>query len=233
MKNVSIIIPVYNQLSMTMKCLQGIVGTAGVDLEIIVVDDGSNPPVKPDICRRFPQVRVMRNDINSGFAKTINRGIRAATHDFILLLNNDVIIKSPDWLVRMVDSLVNRQLHMTAPAGGRMDKNWNYLRGEAKKAEDNFTYLSGWCLLVRRQVFERIGLIPEDFGKGFFEDVLFSYRAKEAGFALGITEAPGIRHLYHATFKAEGYDLAKEYLAKRQIFLDIIGFEEKPAKEGR
>jgi len=72
------------------------------------------------------------------------------------------------------------------------------------------------------QDYDEVGLIPEDFGKGFWEDVLFSYRSKQSGFKLGITEKTGVQHLYHATFKAEGFDLAKEYQNKREIFLDII-----------
>ena len=114
---------------------------------------------------------------------------------------------------------------LTAPAGGRMDDDWNYQPGEAKKRGDEFSYLVGWCLLVKREVFDKIGLMPENFGKGFFEDVLFSYRAKKAGFALGITEGTGVEHLYHATFKSIGVDINKQYSENRKIFLDIIKSE--------
>ena len=77
-------------------------------------------------------------------------------------------------------------------------------------------------ILLISNDFDKIGLIPTDFSKGFFEDVLFGHRAKRTGFKMDITEGTGVEHLYHATFKKEGYDLSKEYKEKRDIFLDII-----------
>lgn len=218
---VSIVIPVYNNLKMTIDCLSDVIKTYGVSFETIVVDDGSKEPITRIIPKLFPQVKMLSNSTNLGFAKTVNKGIDAASGDLICLLNNDVKLPDSSWLKKMTTSM--ETFDLTAPAGGRMDKNWNYQPGEAKSNREKFAFLVGWCLLVKRKVFDKIGNIPEDFSKGFFEDVLFCYRAKKAGFKLGITENTGVEHLYHATFKAEGYDLSKEYQDKRKIFLDIIG----------
>jgi GT2 family glycosyltransferase len=220
MNKVSIIIPVYNQLKMTIECLKDVIRTYGVETEIIVVDDGSKEPISRIIPKLFPDVKLLINEHNVGFAKTCNKGIRAASHDLICLLNNDIKLPNPAWLKTMVASM--DEFDLTAPAGGRMDNHWNYQPGEAKKRGDRFSYLAAWCIVIRREVFDTIGLIPEDFGKGFWEDVLFGYRAKKAGFKMGITEGTEVKHLYHATFKAEGFNLAEEYQAKRKIFLDII-----------
>ena len=207
-------------MKVTIDCLRDVIRTYGVETEVIVVDDGSKEPIKVAIPKMFPQVKLLVNEVNLGFARTVNKGIRASSHDLICLLNNDIRLPNPSWLKTMVEAM--EEFDMTAPAVGRMDSQWNYQPGEATKRGDKFAYLVGWCMLVKKKVFDEIGVIPEDFGKGFFEDVLFSYRAKQAGFKLGITENTDVKHLYHTTFKAEGYDLAKEYQAKRQIFLDII-----------
>ncbi|KKK76183.1 hypothetical protein LCGC14_2866240, partial [marine sediment metagenome] len=124
------------------------------------------------------------------------------------------------WLKIMVESM--DRFDLTAPAGGRMDKNWNYQPGEAKKCTDSFQFLPAWCILIKREVFDTVGLIPENFSKALFEDVLFCYRAKKAGFKMGITEKTQVQHLYHVTLKAEGFNLTQEYQDKRKIFLDII-----------
>lgn len=220
MKQVSIVIPVYDQIKITIDCLRDVIKTHGVETEIIVVDDGSTEPISRAIPKMFRNVKVLVNEKNMGFAKTVNKGITASKHDLVCLLNNDIRLPNPSWLKLMVDSM--DEFDMTAPAGGRMDAQWNYQPGEAKKRGDKFAYLVGWCLLVKRDVFDKVGLMPEDFGRGFFEDVLFSYRARKAGFKLGITEDTGVQHLYHTTFKAEGVNLAQEYKNKRSIFLDII-----------
>lgn len=220
MKDVSIVIPVYNQMKMTIECLRDMIKTYGVNTEIIVVDDGSKEPIKIAIPKMFPQVKLLVNEKNVGFAKTVNKGIAAASHDLVCLLNNDIRLPNPSWLKMMVDSL--DEFDLTAPAGGRMDAQWNYQPGEAIKRGDKFAYLVGWCLLVKKEVFDKVGVMPEDFGMGFFEDVLFSYRARKAGFKLGITEGTEVKHLYHQTFASEGYNLADEYQKKRKIFLEII-----------
>jgi len=222
MNKVSIVIPVFNQLRMTIDCLKDVMKTYGVETETIVVDDGSTEPVSKAITKMFPQVRVIKNDTNLGFAKTVNRGIVEASNDLICLLNNDIKLTNPAWLKIMAESLYNCDLDMTAPAGGRMDGKWNYIPGEAKKKGEKFSYLVGWCLLVKKKVFDKIGLMPTDFGKGFFEDVLFGHRARRAGFKMDITEDTGVQHLYHATFKKEGFNISNEYQEKRKIFLDII-----------
>lgn len=220
MNKVSIVIPVYNQLKMTIECLNDVIRTHGVETEIIVVDDGSKEPISRIIPKLFPDVKLLINEHNVGFAKTVNKGISAASNDLICLLNNDIKLPNTGWLKAMAESM--DEFDLTAPAGGRMDTNWNYQPGEAKTRKDKFTYLVGWCILFKREVIDSIGLIPEDFAKGFFEDVLFCYRADAAGFKMGITEGTNVQHLYHATFKAEGYNLSEEYQAKRKIFLDII-----------
>lgn len=220
MKKVSIVIPVYNQMKMTIECLRDVIRTYGVETEIIVVDDGSKEPISRAIPKMFPDVKLLINECNMGFAPTVNKGIRAASHDLICLLNNDIKLPNPGWLKTMVASM--NEFDLAAPAGGRMDNHWNYQPGEAKKRGDRFSYLPFWCILIKREVFDKIGLVPEDFFKGFFEDVLWGYRAKKAGFKAGITEGTGVQHLYHQTFKKEGYNLAEEYQVKRKIFLDIL-----------
>jgi O-antigen biosynthesis protein len=220
MNKVSIVVPVYNQLKLTIDCLRDLLTTYGVEIEIIVVDDGSKEPISKIIPKLFPGIKLITNKENLGFAKTVNAGIRVASHDMVCLLNNDIRLPNPGWLNLMLQSM--NEFDLTSPAGGRMDKNWNYITGEAKMRSDSFSYLCGWCILINRKVFDKIGLIPENFDKGFFEDVLFSHRAKKAGFKMGITEGTGVKHLYHATFKAQGFNLAEEYQNKRKIFLDIL-----------
>jgi GT2 family glycosyltransferase len=221
---VSIIIPVFNQLTHTLNCLRDLLITT-TPIEIIIVNDASTDQTAKVIPKLFPQVKLLSNAINSGFAKTCNKGIAAATSNIICLLNNDTRLPNHNWLNLMLKTLDVCEL--TAPAFGRLDKSFEYVPGEIKTQAEldkhvGFVYPSGWCLMFKREVINKIGLIPEDMNKGFWEDVLFYYRAQKAGFKARITGGTQIQHLYHATFKAEGYDLAKEYQEKRKIFLELI-----------
>jgi len=124
-----------------------------------------------------------------------------------------------------VDSL--DEVDITAPALGRMSlPRWEYIPGEVKENSKinpkEFNYCVGWCLLTKKKVFDKIGDMPTNFQKGFFEDLLWGYRANKAGFKIKITEGTGVKHLYHTTFLSEGYNLSAEYQEKRKIFLKLL-----------
>jgi GT2 family glycosyltransferase len=95
--DLSIIIPTYNRNQKIGECLEAL---GHNDAEIIVVDDGSTTPVEvPSAVRR------LRHDSNRGRAAALNKGLRAASHDVVLIMDDD-IYASPDMIVRMVDEFV-------------------------------------------------------------------------------------------------------------------------------
>jgi GT2 family glycosyltransferase len=220
---ISVVIPAYNNGALTINCLNDVLKTYGVEHEVLLIDDGSTELMYKALPRLYPSVKVLRNDVNSGFIKSVNRGIQESKGDVVLLLNNDVRIADPKWLTKLVDGMNGRALDMASVAGARTTKDWHYIPGEVYKAKDDFTYLVGWCLAVKRKVFDKVGLLDEDFGFGFWDDVLLSYRAKQAGFKLGIVEGIGIKHLYHSTFKSSGINVQTQYTKNRDVFLRKLG----------
>ncbi len=114
----SIIIPVWNQHEMTKDCLEAIRANTK-DYEIVLIDNGSDPPIAfsiPDAWARVLEpgrdaryvpmvegagnIQIIYNETNLGFPVAINQGIRAAKGDIIVLLNNDVIV-TENWLNRL------------------------------------------------------------------------------------------------------------------------------------
>lgn len=223
-KLISIIIPAYNNAKLTINCLADVSKTSSVNYEVLLIDDGSTDPIYKLLGRFHPTVKVIRNETNLGFIRSVNRGIQESTGDYILLLNNDVCISDPLWLSKMLDKMAKRQLDMCALAGGRLDeKTYEYIPGEAKKENDKFSYLPFWCCLIKREVIDEIGVLDEAFSVGFWDDVDFCYRAKKAGYKLGIVSGIQVKHLYHQTFISSGYNINKQYKENRQVFLNKIG----------
>lgn len=224
MSEISIIMPCYNQSNHTINALSGLVKTCNVDYETILVDDGSKEPIYKILPKLYPSIKVIRNDINSGFVKSVNRGIKEAVGDLVLLLNNDVDVgQNPMWLKKMFDSANKRGLDMCAPAGGNLDGKYNYIPGESKKENDKFTYLPFWCCLINRKVIDVVGLLDERFGMGFWDDADYCHRVKKSGFKMGIVELPEVKHAYHQTFLKSGINIRKQYELNRKIFLDKWG----------
>lgn len=106
---ISIIIPVYNEADMSYECIQAVIENTN-DIEVIVVDNGSNPPFKPQFSG-FIEIRTIRNNQNMGFPVAVNQGLHDARGEFIVLLNNDVIV-TPRSINRLVEWL--KPIHFEA-----------------------------------------------------------------------------------------------------------------------
>lgn len=197
---VSVVIPTWNRCGLVLECLASL-QAQDVEMEIVVVDDGSTDNTAQQVSERVPQVRLVQMAHNSGFAKAANAGIRAAHADWVLLLNNDVTL-APDCLPRMLAAAEREHADMVAPlllwrdepekvysAGDRIGING---RPEAIGfREDMATLLaqpleppfgiSAACGLYHRRVLDRVGLMEESF-VAYFEDADLAFRARLGGF---------------------------------------------------
>ena len=104
MHRISVIIPNYEGLRHLPECLTTLEAQA-IDepFEILVSDNGSRDGSDAYVREHHPRVRVLQNGTNLGFAAACNRGIRATTGDYIVLLNNDTRLP-PDWLRELVSA---------------------------------------------------------------------------------------------------------------------------------
>ncbi len=195
----TIIIPVLNNHPFTVQCVESIrKETQEVAHEVIVVDNGSRPAVRGFLPRG---VRVIRNGENRGFGGACNQGARAARGRHLVFLNNDTVVQ-PGWLKALVDraeadptaGAVGAKLvypdGKLQEAGGIIwsDGNgWNYGRGDdPRHPRYNFVrevdYASAACLLVRRDLFRRLGGFDPRYGLGYGEDSDLCFAIRKAGF---------------------------------------------------
>lgn len=208
MPKYSIIIPVCNKPELTKACLDS-VAKYSTDHEVIVVDNGSNPPWRgPEFC--------IRNEKNLGFPFAINQGIKKARGEVIVLLNNDTVV-SPNWLERLnahferydmvapVTNCISGPQQLTIRASGLPASIIEVSEGIYTRnvhRSHPFHRLVFFCVAIKREVIDKIGLLDEQFTPGNFEDDDYCMRAIEAGFRLGIAEDVFIYHLGSATNKA-------------------------------
>lgn len=109
MSLLSIIIVTWNSEEFIEKCLKSIFDTRGsTDLEVIVIDNASQDTTTKIIERFKPEVRLIYNQANLGYAKANNQGIEVSKGDYILLLNPDVELKE-NCLKLMLDFLENHK----------------------------------------------------------------------------------------------------------------------------
>ena len=245
----SIVILVYNQIDYTKKCLESIFRHTKKPFELIIVDNGSTDGTDAylgalaDSKKNDVRIHLIRNKENLGFAAGNNQGIAAALGEYILLLNNDTIV-TDGWLELMVacaeshpnagivgpmsnciapPQLIRNVGYNTQTAAG-LNKFAIRFAGKNKGRATQIIRVIGFCMLIKREVVDRIGGLDDCFGKGNFEDDDFCIRAALAGFESWIAEDCFIHHFGSRTFAGAKIDF-KAILEKNwEIFKEKWGF---------
>jgi GT2 family glycosyltransferase/methyl-accepting chemotaxis protein len=198
---VSIIIPVYNQFNYTYHCLKSILlNTENVSYEIIIADDKSDD-ITLDINKVVTGINVIRNHKNLHFLRNCNNAAKVAEGKYILFLNNDTQVQV-NWLKPMVDLIENDlSIGMTGSklvyadgtlqeAGGIFWKDgsaWNYgNRQNPGDSEFNYVkevdYISGASILIRRELWNRIGGFDDRFAPAYCEDSDLAFEVRKLGY---------------------------------------------------
>lgn len=236
---VSIVIPNWNGKEFLKKCLPSIKKQSFKGFEVIIIDNGSTDGSLEYIRRYYTSYKVISLKENIGFAPAVNLGIIEACGDYIILINNDTeldaeciknLVKAADLYpeVGMVAAKMvqfyNRNLIDSAgdyiDAVGHAD---NIGRGEINddryKKSDYVFLVTGGGGLIKREVFERIGILDPDYF-AYFEDVDLCFRAQLVGFKGWFESTAIIYHIHKATSNKNR--LLTEYLQFRNMTMTII-----------
>ena len=201
----SVIVLSWNGMGDLRECLDAVRSQDFIDFEIIVVDNGSTDGSADFVASHYPDVRLIRNERNLGFAAGNNQGLRVGTGDALVLLNQDTAVQA-GWLKALVKAVVSdptcgiaggKALYPDGRiqhAGGYVDErgcgsHYGYRQrdeGQFEQVQD-VDYVTGATLAISREAFEVIGRLDEGFGRAYYEDVDWCYRAKGAGFRVVYT----------------------------------------------
>ena len=208
-----IVIPIWNEKERTRLCLESVLRNTDLPVRLLLIDNGSEPPTR-DWLRQFSgsspvPAEILRNAQNLGFIKAVNQGILAAGSPWICLLNNDTIVTA-GWLAEMIRTaesdpkigLVNPTSNCLGyPSQGRSPEEIARLLSGQRGKSAPLTTALGFCLLARRELFDRIGLLDERFGMGNFDDDDLTLRVREIGLRPVRAAAAYVHHEGKVSFK--------------------------------
>ncbi len=237
MPAVSVVIPTWNGRPLLAVCLAALAGQTERDLEVVVVDNGSTDGTAAWLEAGHPNVNVIANPTNLGFAAAVNQGIRATETHWVAVLNNDTA-PDPGWLaallaagstaedVGMVSStmLFADRPWMVNSTGICVDRAgiaWDRDGGAADDpGNDEVAEIFGPCggaALYRRAMLDRIGLFDEAFF-AYLEDVDLAWRGRAAGWRC--LHAPQARVLHrHSATGVEGSPFKRYQLGRNKVRL--------------
>jgi GT2 family glycosyltransferase len=217
---VSIVILNWNSYQVTLDCLVSLRNMDYRNFEMVLVDNGSVDGSPARLLENVPEIRLIRNATNLGFAGGCNAGIRDAIRrgtDYVLLLNNDTIV-APDFLsqlVRVAGS--DEKIGAVSPKIFFFDHpdRLNYAGGEHRRwrlfpkvfglrqLDDGrydkirkVSFLTGCAFLIKAEVVRKIGVLEEVYFH-FYEDIEWSLRVLKAGYKTMYVPSSVIWHKEH------------------------------------
>ena len=236
---VSIVIPTKDQPEHIRACLDSIhERTRWPDLEVVLVDTGTTDPQALAAMRKHP-AQIVAFDRPFNFSAACNAGAAAATGSILVFLNNDTEVITPEWLDHLVLHLVDEGVGAAGPllfypdgtvqhAGvvlGPRGTADHVMRGFPADADGYAGSLStprevsavtGACLAIRRETFERIGGFREAFGT-HYQDVDLCLRLRRAGLRIVCTPEARLHH-HESPSRGSAYDFLD-----RLLLLDTWG----------
>jgi|GEM_PF-2134079 len=221
---ISIIIPVYNALTMTKACVESLyLFTEGHDFEVIVIDNASEDGTfqwMNEKSKQLAKLNVIRMEKNIGFGPAVNIGLQSANGKYLVILNNDTVV-SRGWLTNLISVLKNdSSVGIVSPVtnyvgeGPQIDPQAQNLQPTLESVaeyaqtinERSEVYyepnrLVFFCVLLRRELVDLIGCLDEGYQKGNFEDDDYCLRTRAAGYRLAIARNTFVYHHGTVTFK--------------------------------
>lgn len=226
---VTIVIPVYNGAELTENCLRAIAANTPKGMyRVVVVDNGSKDGTRELLERlRAPELTVIGNAGNLGFAKACNQGAQAAGGEFILFLNNDTL-PHPGWLDHLVamarqDASIgvlgskllypdDRIQHAGVVVGVRDGEPYPYHVHLCEPSDSplvnvprEYQMVTGACLMIRSGLFRQVGGFDEAYVNGH-EDLDLCMKARAAGAKVMYCPASVVTHLESRTKRLIGLE---------------------------
>lgn len=243
---IDIIIPHYLGSDKFLKCLESLLRTDYTNFRVIVVDNNCQDDSVDEAVKRFPDIIVLHQEENKGFAGGCNAGVNFSKREFIVLLNDDTEVE-PDWLKYLVDkALSDENIAVVQPklrwirdkakfdyAGGmggmidifgypfcygRVFETIETDEGQYDWVEDIF-WASGTASLFRRELYMKAGGLDEKFF-AHQEEIDLNWRLQLMGFKIKAVPQAVVYHYAGATLPPDNFD--KKYFNHRNSILMLL-----------
>ncbi len=240
-KKISIIIPTKDKTSLIKQCIDSILKKSTYpNFEIILVDNGSSEPAFFKLIEEYkknhPTVFFYHQyNIPFNFSALINYGASKATGDYLLLLNNDTKVITPDWMEGMIEQAQRKTTGVVGVkllfpdntiqhAGIIFDENGiakHLFAGDHKdlynkyiNSINNYPALTGACIMVRKDLFYALGKFDEQYAVEY-NDIDFCFKAIESGHHNVYIPHVELYH-YESVSRGSSHSTGEKYLQYRK-----------------
>lgn len=222
---ISIIIPVYNAVEDLKLCVKSILENVNFDTtSVLLIDDCSNEETAQYIktISENEKIRTIKNEENLGFIKTCNKGLETENADIYILLNSDTILPK-NFSEKIIECFKSDENIGIASPVASFSSRYYFLKPNNMTLEDinqrlekvhKTTYPSvpsceGFCFCIKQSTIDKIGYLDTIYGKGYHEEIDYSYRAVKDGIKCVLIDN---MYVYHKNNSSFGNKKRNEYI---------------------
>ena len=214
---VTVVIPNYNGIKYIRDCMDSLYKQEDISFEILVVDNGSKDGSLEILKKEYVDAKVIALEENTGFCHAVNVGIQNSGTPYVILLNNDTVVK-PGFVEALQEAIEESErifsvssMMLSMADESRIDDagdgysmlGWAYARGKGKPAaryekRAKVFAACGGAAIYRKEVFEKIGYFDENHF-AYLEDIDIGYRARIHGYRNAYEPKAKVIHAGSAT----------------------------------
>jgi len=234
MNHCDIIIPIKDNLSDFKPCFESIVKYTSYPYKIIMINDGSDENTTAylkNIASKHKNTTLLNNETNLGFLKSANKGMAISNAPYLLILNTDTIV-TPGWLDKMVRcaesdpsigilnpiSNKSQNLSVDIPPGENIFSFAEELDDISKKTYPDIVTAVGFCFMITRPAFNKLGFFDEIYRFGYYEESDYCMRAIKNGIRIVACDDAFVYHRDKISFVKQNYKNLKLVHANKKIF---------------
>ncbi len=228
---ISIIIPTYKNHMQFLKNLRHNLQFLKNE-EVIIVNDNPDHSLKDEL-KPWTNIQLIEHKKNMGFGKSINDGVKKASQEILMLLNDDVVLQDTSYEKSI--PMFYREENLFAVSFSQIEKNrdvvgknklfWQngliHHSGLKSDTPGNNAWAEGGACLIKRDLFKRLGGLDPDYSPFYWEDIDLSYKAWKNGYRVLFNPETKVIHYHESTI---GMQFNKQYvksIAFRNQFLFI------------
>jgi GT2 family glycosyltransferase len=232
-ESASVVIVNFNGAALLRACLESVFAQPYRPIEVLVIDNASTDGSREMIRRQFPEVRLVLNEANLGFAEATNQGVALAANDRIVLLNNDTTVDS-NWLAALMEGarqpgvavVTSKVVTEGIPeAYYEMNGTVNYLGYNIMRAfpDQSKVFFAGGASLTFSKSTVGLPFLPEYFL--YHEDMFLSWRMRLRGFDIRMAQQSLVQHVGSATTRRQPSAFVTFYQERNRLLNAILLYE--------
>jgi GT2 family glycosyltransferase len=179
--------------------------------EIVVVNDYPDVPLKNEMDSMFPEIVLIENKKNLGFAGAVSVGIQHAKNPYIFLLNNDVVLRDDSYTSSLdrfkkeseLFAVSFKQIEKKGNHVGRNKIYWSHGFFRHSKADPGTHGINGWAeggsMIFEKRKYELLHGFDTLYSPFYWEDIDLSYRAWKAGYTIFFDSHVLVEHHHEST----------------------------------